>query len=491
MPPPPNQIFPSVSGLTESILAPSRNVNGASKQQIQSDQRQSVQLKKELRLQDLIGIQILGIVAYTWIGTAGKLGSSHLMFWLPAVLLFYIPSGVVVGHLAKEMPLEGGMYQWARLRFGRMAGFLVAMNLWFTNAILTSNIGLVLADMVPNVFGLRFYRLTTNKPAIIAVSLTLVCSFMLVAWRGLSIGKWISTFGAFAMVVVFAGVIVVAAPHWFRRVWAVQPASLTFPAVSLLNINILAKMGFGALCGADYVAVFAAECRSADVSRAIRQSIWIASPLIAAMMVMGTASVLTFSRPQAIDLVMPPIQVFSIGAPMLARFFAALVIASSIANGCLAFNILTRFPMVAGWNHLLPDWFSRLDPRYRTPVGSVMFAGLVVMFFAVVGNTGAGVQEAYQFLTTAGLICEAGAYLVMFAIPLFGPTESPRAVRIAAASGFLMTLLFVTLSAFPIVDEQNPGVFTTKMVAVIGGIQCGGLLIYRRARRSDSPERTP
>jgi amino acid transporter len=45
------------------------------------------------------------------------------MFWIPAVLLFYIPSGIVVAHLAKEMPLEGGLYQWAKLRFSPVLGF--------------------------------------------------------------------------------------------------------------------------------------------------------------------------------------------------------------------------------------------------------------------------------------------------------------------------------------------------------------------------------
>src|SRR2546423_14326995 len=91
---------------------------------------QSAALKKELRLIDLVGIQILNIVGLFWVGTAGKLGSSHVMFWLLAVLLFYIPSGIVVAHLVREMPLEGGLYQWAKLRFSPLLGFLVAMNIW-------------------------------------------------------------------------------------------------------------------------------------------------------------------------------------------------------------------------------------------------------------------------------------------------------------------------------------------------------------------------
>jgi glutamate:GABA antiporter len=50
------------------------------------------------------------ITGLQWIGTAGKLGSAHVMYWIPAVLLFYIPSGIVVVHLSREMPLEGGIY---------------------------------------------------------------------------------------------------------------------------------------------------------------------------------------------------------------------------------------------------------------------------------------------------------------------------------------------------------------------------------------------
>src|SRR5262249_52742674 len=90
----------------------------------------SAALKKELRLSDLVLAQILYITGLIWLGTAGKLGPSHIMYWIPAVLLFYVPSGMVVVHLSEEMPLEGGLYQWAKLRFGDMMGFLVALNLW-------------------------------------------------------------------------------------------------------------------------------------------------------------------------------------------------------------------------------------------------------------------------------------------------------------------------------------------------------------------------
>ena len=46
-----------------------------------------------------------------------------------------------------------------------------------------------------------------------------------------------------------------------------------------------------------------------------------------------------------------------------------------------------------------------------------------------------------------------------------------------------MTLLFVMLSIFPIVEEQNPGLFTIRMLAVLVGLQLAGAAFYVRAAR--------
>jgi hypothetical protein len=71
-------------------------------------------------------------------------------------------------------------------------------------------------------------------------------------------------------------------------------------------------------------------------------------------------------------------------------------------------------------------------------------------------------------------------YLVMFAIPLVARGEQPtRGVRTAALSGFLMTLLYVVLSIFPIINVPNPWLFTVKIGALVVGLQCAGIVYYR------------
>jgi amino acid transporter len=199
------------------------------------------------------------------------------------------------------------------------------------------------------------------------------------------------------------------------------------------------------------------------------------------MFISGTASVLTFVRPESIDLVAPITQVLKLGAPGLVTASAVLLVFSLLTQNALGFSAMIRLPMVAGWDHLLPAWFSRLDPRYRTPVGSLLFAGVVGIGFSILANVGAGNQEAFQLLDNAGGILYACVYLVMFAIPLAARGERPSwRVSTAALSGFLMTLLYVVLAVFPIIDVINPWAFTAKLLIVVAGLQGAGAAYYWR-----------
>jgi amino acid transporter len=83
--------------------------------------RRSSAFKKELGLRDLVLTQVLFIVGLGWVGTAARLGPSHVVFWLLAIVFFYLPSAAVVIHLNRLMPLEGGLYQAWLQRAGRLS----------------------------------------------------------------------------------------------------------------------------------------------------------------------------------------------------------------------------------------------------------------------------------------------------------------------------------------------------------------------------------
>ena len=116
-------------------------------------------------------------------------------------------------------------------------------------------------------------------------------------------------------------------------------------------------------------------------------------------------------------------------------------------------------------------------------MGVIVFGGFMMLVFAVLANVGVGSQEAFQLLNNGAGISYALTYLVMFAIPVAAPGEKPSwRVRAAGASGFLMTLLYVVLSVFPIIDVQNGAFFTMKITAVVVGSNLLGALLFWRAQ---------
>src|SRR5581483_1103706 len=222
------------------------------------------------------------------------------------------------------------------------------------------------------------------------------------------------------------------------------------PTVTLFSLNIFGKMALGAFSGFEYVAILAGECR--NPGRAIGRSVLIAVPLIALMFILGTSSVLALVPADQIDLVSPIPQAITLGfrglagAAVIAPALILLLLLRQVGNMMLIFAGNARLPMVAGWDGLLPAWFTRLHPRFRTPTNSILVVGAVTAGLSLAGQAGVGVQEAFQLLENAAGIFYAFTYLALFAIPLVGAARlaerPPLWLRAAALAGFAVTLLY-------------------------------------------------
>jgi amino acid transporter len=448
------------------------------------------ELKRELGLWDLVLTQILFVVGLGWVGAAAKLGSSHVTFWLLAVLLFYIPSAIVVMHLSRRMPFEGGLYEWAKLGFNDRMGFLVGWNLWLYAMVLMSEVGVQAATNLAYAtggFAMNMQWIAESKWSIALASLIILGGLAVLSTVGLGAGKWLHSAGGFTMVLILTAMIALPAIAWARGAKPVTaPFELRMPEMTLFNLNILGKMGFAALGGFEYVAIFAGESR--DPAKIIGRSILISAPVIALLFILGTGSVLFYVPMSSIDLVSPVPQVLAIaarpfgGGAQIAGAVIMAVLGMRIAQASLNFSATARLPMVAGWDHLLPRWFTRLHPTHKTPVNSILFVGAATLTCSLVGMTGVARQEAYQLFNNASGIFYALTYLAMFALP-FALKDVSLGVRIASASGFLMTLLYVVLSIFPIVDVGSRALFTAKICTVIVLGNLVGIAIFELARR--------
>ena len=170
-------------------------------------QQHSNLLRKELGPGDLILAQILYVVGFGWTGTAAHLGEQHLVFWLAAIVLFYLPLAAVIIHLNRTWPLEGGLYQWAKLGFNEFAGFLVGWNLWLYIILFISAMGVMLATNISYAFGLSFSWIGASRWCIAAVTLTLTLGLAVVTSLGLRVGKWVQNFGAVFQLATFGALI--------------------------------------------------------------------------------------------------------------------------------------------------------------------------------------------------------------------------------------------------------------------------------------------
>jgi glutamate:GABA antiporter len=447
----------------------------------------SAALRKDLGLVDLTLTQVLFIVGLPWVGVAAKQGPAHVVLWLAAIAFFYLPSAAVVIHLNRTMPLEGGLYQWAKLGFNELTGFMVAWNLWLFAILNTSETGLQVTQYFRYILGAEGEWLTGNKWFVTLINTMVVAALVLVTVRGLSVGKWLHQAGGVLMLATFA--MLLALP-WLNvahgTLPAFNPLATEMPIMSLLSLNIAAKMGFGALGGFEYVAIHAGECR--NPARTIARSVALASPIIGVMFILGTSSVLALVPIEQIDLIAPIPQVLSAGfsplgpAAAVAPVTILVLLCIRIAQASVMFAGNTRLPMVAGWDGLLPAWFTRLHDRYQTPVNSIVFVGAVTLAFSIVGLIGVGKQEAFQLLWNASGIFYALTYLVMFAIPLAG-VPAPLWLKACAVSGFLTTLLFVVLSILPIVQVTSWFTFAGKISLVIVLANAVGFAVFMRAHR--------
>ena len=449
-------------------------------------------LKKELGLFDLVLTQVVFVVGTFWVGWAARLGNEQNVFWILAIVTFYVPLAVAVIFLNRLMPLEGGLYQWSKLAFNEFVAFLVGWNLWVFAISILAGIGLIVTTNISYAIGPSAAKMKESMSIIVLISFALVIAMVIAAMRGLALGKWIHNVGALVHLMTFG--ILISLP---LLVWSVatrgeyHPFLLQFPTFTEYNINVASKLALGALTGFEYVAILAGETRSA--ARNIGRSVVIASPIIALMFILGTSSVLAFVPRDEIDLIGPIPQVLSIGFRSLGWVGTIGSIAilgitvRSIALMSIYFAGNTRLPMVAGWDRLLPAWFSRLHPKYKTPINSILFVGAVTMVLTVLSLSGVHAQEAFQLIDNAGGVFYALTYLVLFAIPLFGMkalgVRSPWWLKIACASGFLVTLVYIRFAIVPITEVGSPLSFALKIIITVLIANAIGITIYVLGKR--------
>ncbi|HEY2466964.1 MAG TPA: APC family permease [Terracidiphilus sp.] len=434
------------------------------------------QLRRQLRLRDLAIAQVLCVVGSSWVGVAAGLGRAETLMWVGAMLVFYVPMAASVIALNRVMPLEGGLYVWAHRAFGNLGGFLTAWNIWFYGIAVTAAILYQIPSEMAYLIGPSAAHLPENRIASVLIITALIAVLTWAELRGLEIGKWIHNAGGVAMMLVFGGLICLGPWGMLRHVpvhWT--PLALEIPPHDLRTMALFGQMLFGALCGLEYIAILAGESKSPE--RTITQSVWIASPIICAMFILGTGSVVAFVPRNAINFIAPIPQTLrvalgEIGIGNVVAMTAILLLEIRLLGAIsLLMTGVSRLPMAVGWDRLIPKWFTELDRRWKTPRNSILFTSGLIFLLIVLSNLGVHAQEAYQLLSNASLTHYEVAYIAMFAIPLVGAASLRRSLpawlKWTSVVGLCATLFSLLISAYPFVAVVNPLSYAMKIIGTL------------------------
>ena len=458
-------------------------------------------LRRELGLWDLVPMQILLVVGITWPGLAARQGGSHIWYWLAAMLAMFVPLAAVVGWCAQVWPYEGGVYQWTKYALGPFAGFMSAWNFGLWALLAVSNVGILTATSLSYSLGPRAAWMEESKPLIAALTVGLFLVILLVNLPGFGIGRWVSHFGTAVTVLVallLMGLLFVhphataAHPHVSPQ----APFSLGLPVLTLLSVNLFSKIAFNGLSGLEQVAVFAGETR--DAGRTILRSAWIAAPIIAVIYILMSGSTLAYVAAAKVDLTGPIPQLLAAAfgggggsgtdwGLMLGRGTILVLGVALVAQYAVLVAETSRLPMVAGWDRMIPAWFTRLDPRWKTPTRSIAVIVAAAIGMGLLATYGTGAQEAFQVINSVGNFGYGIYYLMMFLIPLVvGDRFRVRAggwLKLGALSGLAVTGLAMGFNVLPIVDVTSKWLFAGKVMGAALVLNLVGMAIYWNGTR--------
>ncbi len=450
-------------------------------------------LKRALKLRDLVLMQVLLICSLTWTGFAAKRGSTQIVLWLLAIVFFYLPLAAVVMKLSRMMPTEGGVYQWLKAGLSPFAGYIAGWSLAVLIVCFYAAAGATFASGIAYAAGPCGEWIAHSK--LVALGLTaLACFFSFgINVYGLNVARWLSGTGSVLMIAIFVAMVYLLARAWTTGMSSAHGSlSFAWPGFSLLTLNIFTKMALGALSGFDQCAVFSGECRKPgnDVAR----SVFVSAPLIALMYILGTGAVLAYTSPANVDLAAPVSQLMhaGLGVTGAGRVMTAIAVCAfnvvHVASMVIGIGMVARLPMVAGWDGLLPLWWSELHPKFRTPYKATGAVTVAVMLLGVLSMAGSGNQEAVQVTLAVGIGSYCLMYTLLFASILAGFRSGPwrpgAAIRLAALAGFSVALVSLIFEILPVGEVAEPGLFAIK----VGGTICaanglGAILYWRGARR--------
>jgi amino acid transporter len=461
------------------------------------------QLKRALTLRDLVLFNLVAIIGIDWLGRAGQSGPSALTLWLVAAIFFFVPQGLAVAELSSSFPEEGGIYSWTKQMFGERHGFLCGWCYWINNILFYPAIVISAAVIATYAIGKGGSGLGENKTYALIFTEAALWATVLLNIIGLARGKWLQNAGAIGTCIGGAILVSVGIYAFLTQKPAnpITAGQFTAGLTNLSSLSVWATIAF-AYAGLELSSTMGGEIQNPE--RNLPLSVYISAPIIAALYILGTGSLLWLVCIEKIDTVGGAFQAISEGASklggtvwLIAPAAAAVTALGRIGQMGAWLNGSTRVAFVIGLDRYFPQSFGLIHSRWRTPYVAILVQAVLATLLLPLSVLGEGttVGEAFLIFINTTLLVSFIPYIYLF-VCFFRRCRQADATTgaanlrtrrfipmIAAVSGLLVTLFVMVIAVVPPPKTSHPLAFVTKVVGISTAFTLLGGLIYWRAKR--------
>lgn len=433
---------------------------------------------KRLGFVEALLFAIASSVGLRWLPVSGATGPSSLVFWLLALLAFYIPETIAVLELTEHYEGTGSVYTWVRETLGEHAKFVCGWFYWIS--VLP-----YLAGLIYFLSGL-FLSAAGADPKNVALSLPLslgITAFVTVTQViGLRAGKWLTNIGSIAGWSVVVVILVAAGIALARNEGATNFVHASYvPPKTSGSVLFFSNVVFG-FAGIESLSFLRDEIRGGQ--RTIRRVLVTLGAFAFGVYTVGTMAMLVLlpqDRLTHLEGFADAIRAAfgRIGHPFLAVLVIAFFALTQVGALTVWFGIAARAPAEAGIDHVLPRVLTKKRADGEPPRAAVLMQGALTALTVVLAQAGEGAAAAYDFLLSMSVLTAGIPYVFIFAAH-FSLKRS-----IAGAVGFLTTVVALICTLAPSASDEHPVRTFSKILASTAGSLCVGLALYGlgRARR--------
>ena len=394
---------------------------------------EKAKLQKHFGRADIFFFLVCTLVGVDGLGTLATQGGAGFTWLIVSVLLFAIPSALLLAELGARFTDEGGPYVWVRMAFGHLAGAVNNFFYWVTNPVWMGGtlVGTAMGGFITFFHGGNDY----GHLGYFLLGIPFIWLGVLFAVLSFRIGKWIATIGAIARFVLlgFFSVIVVAygAKHGFHGIGAggFKPTFSSF--VALVPLILFSLVGF------ELPSAAGEEMENAkdDVPAGIAKSV-VATTLLYGLPVLGILLVLPASQASGLsgfpDAIKQAMTVFgghittspkgavtshlSGTGTVLGWAMAVLILVVAFTSGLTWIMGSDRTLAVSCYDGAGPRWLGRFSERFGTPTRVNILSGVVstAVFVATLYITNGNAAKFFDVALNLAISTTLISYLGIF-----------------------------------------------------------------------------